>query len=370
MASLEIRPIHSPTSAMLTVNSTLILSWEHKWVSEPRSLVPTENGQTTEAIHHAVTTEEATIAAIGTTQGAIVVHSPDKTEGDNDVSFQTITVITTGIAPSVTIQISPDGRYATVAKSLAQVAEAGNVKVVETISNAETVSRAVGVKPSTITIGPALNARILIFHSVRSATDVKPHAPEAVAADEVAAVAEATETVDLRTEVAEAVAVATETVDLQTEAAEAVAEAEATVTVALQTEATEAVAVAEATVTVDLQTEAAEAVAVAEATVTGDLQTEAAVVVAVAEVTETVALRTEVAEAVTVAEATETVALQTEVVEAEIMLVAVETDAVVNAAEAITVRPKESGLVMHITVHHVTCSRVSLNAKTRTEEAI
>ncbi len=334
MASLEIRPIHSPTSAMLTVNSTLILSWEHKWVSEPRSLVPTESGQTTEAIHHAVTTEEATIAAIGTTQGAIVVHSPDKTEGDNDVSFQTITVITTGIAPSVTIQISPDGRYATVAKSLAQVAEAGNVKVVETISNAETVSRAVGVKPSTITIGPALNARILIFHSVRSATDVKPHAPEAVAADEVAAVAEATETVDLRTEVAEAVAVA------------------------------------EATVTVDLQTEAAEAVAVAEATVTGDLQTEAAVVVAVAEVTETVALRTEVAEAVTVAEATETVALQTEVVEAEIMLVAVETDAVVNAAEAITVRPKESGLVMHITVHHVTCSRVSLNAKTRTEEAI
>lgn len=258
MASLEIRPIHSPTSAMLTVNSTLILSWEHKWVSEPRSLVPTESGQTTEAIHHAVTTEEATIAAIGTTQGAIVVHSPDKTEGDNDVSFQTITVITTGIAPSVTIQISPDGRYATVAKSLAQVAEAGNVKVVETISNAETVSRAVGVKPSTITIGPALNARILIFHSVRSATDVKPHAPEAVAADEVAAVAEATETV----------------------------------------------------------------------------------------------------------------ALQTEVVEAEIMLVAVETDAVVNAAEAITVRPKESGLVMHITVHHVTCSRVSLNAKTRTEEAI
>lgn len=258
MASLEIRPIHSPTSAMLTVNSTLILSWEHKWVSEPRSLVPTESGQTTEAIHHAVTTEEATIAAIGTTQGAIVVHSPDKTEGDNDVSFQTITVITTGIAPSVTIQISPDGRYATVAKSLAQVAEAGNVKVVETISNAETVSRAVGVKPSTITIGPALNARILIFHSVRSATDVKPHAPEAVAADEVVAVAEATETV----------------------------------------------------------------------------------------------------------------ALQTEVVEAEIMLVAVETDAVVNAAEAITVRPKESGLVMHITVHHVTCSRVSLNAKTRTEEAI
>ena len=349
MASLEIRPIHSPTSAMLTVNSTLILSWEHKWVSEPRSLVPTESGQTTEAIHHAVTTEEATIAAIGTTQGAIVVHSPDKTEGDNDVSFQTITVITTGIAPSVTIQISPDGRYATVAKSLAQVAEAGNVKVVETISNAETVSRAVGVKPSTITIGPALNARILIFHSVRSATDVKPHAPEAVAADEVAAVAEATETVDLRTEVAEAVAVATETVDLQTEAAEAVAVA---------------------TETVDLQTEAAEAVAVAEATVTGDLQTEAAVVVAVAEVTETVALRTEVAEAVTVAEATETVALQTEVVEAEIMLVAVETDAVVNAAEAITVRPKESGLVMHITVHHVTCSRVSLNAKTRTEEAI
>ena len=171
-------------------------------------------------------TEEITIVATETIRDETVVHSPDTTVEVNDAINTTITVITTGIVPSVTTPISHAGPCAIVAKNPARVAvEAVNAKAETTISSAVIGTVVEVVKPSTITIGLALNARTPISPSVNNATVVKLLALVAVVAVVVV-------------------------VDDQLHVPQAVAEATVTETAAETVEAhlTEA-AVAEATVT-------------------------------------------------------------------------------------------------------------------------
>lgn len=157
-----------------------------KLAFERRRLVPNESALTIEATPHDVMTEEITIVATATIRAGNVVHSPDKTEGANEETIPTTTVITTGIVPSATTLISHDEPYAIYVKNPARV-ELGAVSamVEETISNAEIEIAVVVVKPSTITIGHALNVRILISHSVNNATVVKHPAREAVVDDQI-----------------------------------------------------------------------------------------------------------------------------------------------------------------------------------------
>ena len=153
---------------------------------ERRRLVPNESALRIEATPHDVMAKEITIVATATIRAGNVVHSPDKTEGANEETIPTTTVITTGIVQSATIQISHDEPYAIYVKNPARV-ELGAVSamVEETISNAEIEIAVVVVKPSTITIGHALNVRILISHSVNNATVVKHPAREAVVDDQI-----------------------------------------------------------------------------------------------------------------------------------------------------------------------------------------
>ena len=183
-------------------------------------------------------TEEITIVATETIRDETVVHSPDTTAEVNDAIITTITVITTGIVPSVTTPISHAGPCAIVAKNPARVAvEAVNAKAETTISSAVIGTVVEVVKPSTITIGLALNARTPISPSVNNATVVKLLALVAVVA------------VDDQIHVPQAVAEAIVT-ETAAETDEAVAEAIVTETAAETVEAhlIEA-AVAEATVT-------------------------------------------------------------------------------------------------------------------------
>lgn len=160
-------------------------------------------------------TEEITIVATETIRDETVVHSPDTTAEVNDAIITTITVITTGIVPSVTTPISHAGPCAIVAKNPARVAvEAVNAKAETTISSAVIGTVVEVVKPSTITIGLALNARTPISPSVNNATVVKLLALVAVVAvdDQIhvpQAVAEAivTETAAETVEVGNATAV-------------------------------------------------------------------------------------------------------------------------------------------------------------------
>ena len=158
-------------------------------------------------------TEEITIVATETIRDETVVHSPDTTAEVNDAIITTITVITTGIVPSVTTPISHAGPCAIVAKNPARVAvEAVNAKAETTISSAVIGTVVEVVKPSTITIGLALNARTPISPSVNNATVVKLLALVAVVDDQIhvpQAVAEAivTETAAETVEVGNATAV-------------------------------------------------------------------------------------------------------------------------------------------------------------------
>ena len=128
-------------------------------------------------------TEEITIVVTETIRDETVVHSPDTTAEVNDAIITTITVITTGIVPSVTTPISHAGPCAIVAKNPARVAvEAVNAKAETTISSAVIGTVVEVVKPSTITIGLALNARTPISPSVNNATVVKLLALVAVVA--------------------------------------------------------------------------------------------------------------------------------------------------------------------------------------------
>ena len=182
-------------------------------------------------------TEEITIVVTETIRDETVVHSPDTTAEVNDAIITTIMVITTGIVPSVTTPISHAGPCAIVAKNPARVAvEAVNAKAETTISSAVIGTVVEVVKPSTITIGLALNARTPISPSVNNATVVKLLALVAVVA-----------VVDDQLHVPQAVAEATVT-ETAAETDEAVAEATVTETAAETVEAhlTEA-AVAEAT---------------------------------------------------------------------------------------------------------------------------
>ena len=131
-------------------------------------------------------TEEITIVATETIRDETVVHSPDTTAEVNDAIITTITVITTGIVPSVTTPISHAGPCAIVAKNPARVAvEAVNAKAETTISSAVIGTVVEVVKPSTITIGLALNARTPISPSVNNATVVKLLALVAVVDDQI-----------------------------------------------------------------------------------------------------------------------------------------------------------------------------------------
>ena len=191
------------------------------------------SAQTIETTLHAVMTEEITIVATETIRDETVVHSPDTTVEVNDAIITTITVITTGIVPSVTTPISHAGPCAIVAKNPARVAvEAVNAKAETTISSAVIGTVVEVVKPSTITIGLALNARTPISPSVNNATVVKLLALVAVVA-----------VVDDQLHVPQAVAVAIVT-GTAVETDEAVAEATVTET-AVETDE----AVAEAIVT-------------------------------------------------------------------------------------------------------------------------
>jgi hypothetical protein len=207
----------------------------HKSASEQRSLVLNVSAQTIETTLHAVMTEEITIVVTETIRDETVVHSPDTTAEVNDAIITTITVITTGIVPSVTTPISHAGPCAIVAKNPARVAvEAVNAKAETTISSAVIGTVVEVVKPSTITIGLALNARTPISPSVNNATVVKLLALVAVVAvvdDQIhvpQAVAEAivTETAVETDEAAVAEATVTETAAETVEAhlTEAVAE--------------------------------------------------------------------------------------------------------------------------------------------------
>jgi len=141
------------------------------------------SAQTIETTLHAVMTEEITIVVTETIRDETVVHSPDTTAEVNDAIITTITVITTGIVPSVTTPISHAGPCAIVAKNPARVAvEAVNAKAETTISSAVIGTVVEVVKPSTITIGLALNARTPISPSVNNATVVKLLALVAVVA--------------------------------------------------------------------------------------------------------------------------------------------------------------------------------------------
>ena len=274
------------------------------------------SAQTIETTLHAVMTEEITIVATETIRDETVVHSPDTTAEVNDPIITTITVITTGIVPSVTTPISHAGPCAIVAKNPARVAvEAVNAKAETTISSAVIGTVVEVVKPSTITIGLALNARTPISPSDNNATVVKLLALVAVVA----------------------------VVDDQIHVPQAVAEAIVTETAA-ETDET----VAEAIVT-----ETA-------------VETDGAVAEAI--VTETAAETVEVhltEAAVAEATGTETAA---ETVEAHLTEAAVaETVEVGKATAVITARRKESAQAMHITVHHVIYSSANLSAKMRTE---
>ncbi len=271
------------------------------------------SAQTIETTLHAVMTEEITIVATETIRDETVVHSPDTTAEVNDPIITTITVITTGIVPSVTTPISHAGPCAIVAKNPARVAvEAVNAKAETTISSAVIGTVVEVVKPSTITIGLALNARTPISPSDNNATVVKLLALVAV-------------------------------VDDQIHVPQAVAEAIVTETAA-ETDET----VAEAIVT---ETAVETDGAVAEAIVT-----ETAAETVEAHLTEA---------AVAEATGTETAA---ETVEAHLTEAAVaETVEVGKATAVITARRKESAQAMHITVHHVIYSSANLSAKMRTE---
>jgi len=171
-------------------------------------------------------TEEITIVVTETIRDETVVHSPDTTAEVNDAIITTITVITTGIVPSVTTPISHAGPCAIVAKNPARVAvEAVNAKAETTISSAVIGTVVEVVKPSTITIGLALNARTPISPSVNNATVVKLLALVAVVA-----------VVDDQLHVPQAVAVAIVT-GTAVETDEAVAEATVTETAAETVEA-------------------------------------------------------------------------------------------------------------------------------------
>ena len=196
-------------------------------------------------------TEEITIVATETIRDETVVHSPDTTAEVNDAIITTITVITTGIVPSVTTPISHAGPCAIVAKNPARVAvEAVNAKAETTISSAVIGTVVEVVKPSTITIGLALNARTPISPSVNNATVVKLLALVAVVDDQIhvpQAVAEAivTETA-AETDEAVAEAIVTETAAETVEAhliEAAVAEATVTETAAETVEVGNATAV-------------------------------------------------------------------------------------------------------------------------------
>ena len=277
-------------------------------------------------------TEEITIVATETIRDETVVHSPDTTAEVNDAIITTITVITTGIVPSVTTPISHAGPCAIVAKNPARVAvEAVNAKAETTISSAVIGTVVEVVKPSTITIGLALNARTPISPSVNNATVVKLLALVAVVV-----------AVDDQIHVPQAVAEAIVT-ETAAETDEAVVEAIVTETAAETDEA-----VAEAIVT---ETAVETDGAVAEATVTE----------ITAETDEAHLTEAAVAEAT----GTETAA---ETVEAHLTEAAVaETVEVGKATAVITARRKASVQAMHITVHHVIYSRASLSAKMRTE---
>ncbi len=284
-------------------------------------------------------TEEITIVVTETIRDETVVHSPDTTAEVNDAIITTITVITTGIVPSVTTPISHAGPCAIVAKNPARVAvEEVNAKAETTISSAVIGTVVEVVKPSTITIGLALNARTPISPSVNNATVVKLLALVAVVA-----------VVDDQLHVPQAVAVAIVT-GTAVETDEAVAEAIVTETAAETVEA----AVAEATGTeTAAETDEAHLIeaAVAEATVT-----ETAAETVEAHLTEA---------AVAEATVTETAA---ETVEAHLTEAAVaETVEVGKATAVITARRKASVQAMHTTVHHVIYSRANLSAKMRTE---
>ena len=283
-------------------------------------------------------TEEITIVATETIRDETVVHSPDTTAEVNDAIITTITVITTGIVPSVTTPISHAGPCAIVAKNPARVAvEAVNAKAETTISSAVIGTVVEVVKPSTITIGLALNARTPISPSVNNATVVKLLALVAVVDDQIhvpQAVAEAnvTETA-AETDEAVAEAIVTETA---AETDEAVVEAIVTETAAETDEAVaEAIVTETAAETVEVHlTEAA----VAEATVTE-----------------------------TAAETDEAHLIEAAVAEATVTETAAETVEVGNATAVIIARPKASVQAMHTTVHHVIYSRANLSAKMRTE---